>query len=280
MARPLWKGYVSFGLVSVPCTLATMEAPEKDIDFTMLDRRDRARIRYQRINEHTGKEVPWKEIVKGHEVAEGEYVVVTPDDLKRAAPKATRTIEIVGFVPGSQVPPWFYERPYVVQPLEGGEKGYRLLSEALEQSKEVGIARVVLHTRQHLAALISTGDALILNTMRFDAELRQLKDFDIAPSSEAPAKASKREVDMALTLIKSMSMDWSPSQFHDEYRDTLRKWIAQQAKKGGQPAAEAEEEEEAPATYNIMEMLKKSIEGQKKTGGQPKKRAASRRKAG
>lgn len=276
MPRPLWKGYLSFGLVSVPCALAAMEAPENEISFTMLDRRDHSRIRYQRVNERTGKEVPWSEIVKGHEIAEGEYVIVKPEDFKRAAPKATRTVEILGFVKDAQIDPWFYEKPYVLQPLEGGEKGYRLLAEALEHSKQVGIATLVLHTRQHLAALVPKGSALVLNTMRYASEIRELSEFDVGDSTTP--KARKPELDMALTLIKAMSIDFKPQEYKDEYRDALRKWIAKQAKSGGRAVPDEEDQEPAPAPYSIMEMLKRSIEGVKPSASPQKK--SGRRAAG
>lgn len=260
MARALWKGYISFGLVSIACSLTSMEEPEKDISFTMLDGRDLSRIRYQRVNERTGKEVEWKDIVKGHEIAENEFVVITPDDFKRAAPKATKTIDIVGFVELATIKPWYYVRPYAVQPQGGGEKGYRLLCEALAASKQAAIAKVVLHTRQHLAALIPHGGVLVLNTLRFDQELRDPAQFE---PDEKGAAASKREIEMAQMLIGQMAMSWTPGEYEDKYRDQLRKWIAKRAKQGGRALPETDEQDDAPETYDIMEMLKRSIEGQK-----------------
>ena len=275
MARPLWKGYLSFGLVTIPCALSSMEEPEKEINFSMLDKRDKARIRYLRVNEKTGKEVPWGEIVKGHEVREGDWVVVSPEDLKKAAPKATKTLDIVGFVEAKEIAPWYYERPYAVVPLEGGEKGCGLLQAALDESSLVGIARLVLHTREHLAALFSFGKVLVLNTLRYASEVRDPVELVGPAGKGAAAKPSKGELDMALTLIKTMKVDWKPEQYHDQYRDTLRKWIAAQAKGGKAKPIEAEEEE-IPETYNMMDMLRKSIAGQKT----PAKGHRQRRKAG
>ena len=172
MARPIWKGHVSFGLVTIPVSLASLESPEGELAFTMLDRRDEARIKFRRVSEKTGREVPWGEIVKGYELDDGSFVVVAPEDLKKAAPKTTRSIEITDFVDRAAIAPEYYERPYVLEPIEGGEKGYLLLREAMEETNRVGIAKITLHTRQHLAALMPVEKALVLNTMRFQTELQ------------------------------------------------------------------------------------------------------------
>jgi DNA end-binding protein Ku len=263
-------------------SLASAESPEGDLGFTMLDKHDRAKIKYQRVNEVTGREVAWKDIVKGFEVDENEYVVVTPEDFKRAAPKASRTIEITDFVARDEIDPMYFERPYVLEPLEGGQKGYALLREAMRHADRVGIAKVVLHTREHLAALIPVGQALVLETMRFKNELRPMKEFKLPAGTNAATKVNSREVKMAETLIDGMTSKWDPAQYHDEYRDKLRKWIEQRAKSGGKAAAVVEDEEEdVPGPYNIMELLKKSVEGKKGSGSARRGRApAARRKAG
>lgn len=256
---------LSFGLVSVPAQLFSYESKESDIDFTMLDKRDQQRIRYVRVNEKTGKEVAWKDIVKGQEVGADKYVIVTPADLKNAAPKATKTIEISDFVSKDEVEPWYYERPYILEPLEEGHKGYDLLCAALADSQRIGIAKVVLHTRQHLAALIPNGSRLMLNTIRFGSELRDSGNSGKSSRSSSTPKAPKREVDMAKMLIDGMTVAWDPSKYHDEYRDSLRKWLARRAKGGKTVAPEIDEDESIPGPYNIMDLLKKSIDGQKKT---------------
>jgi DNA end-binding protein Ku len=282
MPRPIWKGHISFGLVMIPVTLSSAEAREETIDFDMLDRRDNKRIKYVRINEKTGEEVPWKDIVKGVEVG-GKYVIVTPEDFKRAAPKVTRMIEIAGFIDRSLIAPKFYEKPYYLEPGEGGAKGYALLRDALRDSDRVGIAQIVMHTKQHLAALMTDGPALMLNTLRYDNELRTPSDFDNIPPSSASAKATRAELQMAGTLIEGMAIDWRPSEYKDEYHDLLRKWIRQRAKAGPHaPEPEVEEEVEAPATYSIMELLKQSLEQNRKALPAARKRTKSthRRKAG
>ncbi len=277
-SRPIWKGMLSFGLVSVPAQMFSYQAKESEIDFTMLDRRDQSRIRSVKVNEKTGKEVPWKEIVKGFEVDEERYVIVTPADLKKAAPKATKTIDIVDFVAQAEIPPWYFERPYILRPVEEGHKGYGLLCAALQDSQRVGIAKVVLHTRQHMAALIPGGASLMLVTMRFDAELRKPRYFGEPVKSLTTAKAPKREVELAKMLIDGMTVKWDPAKYHDEYRENLRKWLARRAETGDTSAIEPDDDESAPGPYNIMDLLKKSIESQKRTakprGGTVRKKAA------
>jgi DNA end-binding protein Ku len=265
MPRPIWKGHISFGLVTIPVGLASAENPEGEISFTMLDRHDQSRIKYQRINEKTGREVAWKDIVKGYEMPNGDFVVVSPEDIKKAAPKSSKSIEITDFVDRDSIDAVYFERPYIVEPLEGGEKGYVLLREAMESAAKVGIAKVAMHTRQHLAALIPVGKALVLNTMRFGKELRPMKEFDLPASAGSDAKVNKREIDMAETLINGMSSKWDPAKYHDEYRDKLRHWIETMAKSGKAKPLPGEEEEEIPGPYNIMDLLKKSVESQKRT---------------
>lgn len=282
MPRSMWKGHLSFGLVMIPVSLVSATATEESIDFDMLDRRDHSRVKYVRVNEKTGDEVPWKEITKGVKV-NGKYVIVTPEDFKRAAPKVTRLIEIAGFVEQDQIAPKLYERPYVLEPGEGGAKGYALLRDALRSSGKVGIAQIVLHSRQHLAALLVDGPLLMLNTLRYDSELRDPNDFDNIPPSSAAAKATKAELQMAGTLVEGMAIDWRPGEYRDEYHDLLRKWIRQRAKAGPKaPEPEPEEELEAPATYSIMELLRQSLEQNRKALPAARKRTRSthRRKAG
>lgn len=288
MPRPIWKGHLSFGLVLIPVTLSSIQATEEAIDFDLLDRRDNARIRYMRVNERTGKEVPWKETVRGVDVGNGKYVVLTPDDFKRAAPKATRAIEITGFVNREEIASKFFERPYAIEPAEGGEKGYTILREALNEAGKVGIAQVVMHTKQHLAALLSDGPMLSLNTLRYAEELRGPRDFTGVPAASTHAKATRAEMQMATTLIDGMSVAWKPEDYEDTYRDTLKKWIKQRTRAGGvaKPTEPDDDAEPGPGPYSIMDLLKKSIEESKRAGRSNKQsrsahaKAAPRRKSG
>lgn len=277
MPRPVWKGHISFGLVMVPVTLYSLKRTEADLSFHMLDSRDQSRVRYVRVNEQTGKEVPWNSIVKGYEVSDGQYVVLKPSEFKKAAPKATRTAEIVGFVDGEEISPKYYDKPYVLEPGEGGEKGYVLLREALAKSGRVGIAKLVIHTRQYVAAMIPEGDALMLVTMRFDREIRALEDFKLPEGSAKSLKVTPKELQMAETLIDGMTGGWDPSEYHDEYTEQLKKWIEQRAKAGKAVAVEEAEDadEDLPGPYSIMDLLKKSVDEQKSAGGG--KRSSSRK---
>lgn len=276
--RPLWRGSITFGLVSFPCQLAGLERPDEELDFSMLDRRDQKRIRYKRVNDATGEEVPWKEIVKGHELPSGKFVVVTPDDFKRAAPKATRTIEITDFVARDEIDPWFFVRPYLLVPASEGAKVYDLLTAALRDSGRVGVASIVMNSRQHLAAVIPGGEGLVLNILRYAAEL---KPAALTPVPKHAPKVGKKEVELARMLIDQMSGHWKPEQYHDEYRDKLRKWVAQRAKHPTKAARVEDDVEEVEAgPFNIMDLLKKSIETKAKPRRSAAHKTTRRRKAG
>jgi DNA end-binding protein Ku len=263
MARPLWKGQLSFGLVALPVELYSAEA-RSDLHFTLLDSRDHSRIRYERVNEDTGDEVPWNQIVKGYEYDKGNYVVLTEGDFKKAAVEATRTIEIEDFVDLDQVSPTYFDKPYFLVPGNGGEKGYVLLREGLRKTNRAGIAKVVIRTRQYLAAVMPADEALLLVLLRFNQELREFSDVAGGAAAKMKSKkAAPKELALAERLIETMSAEWKPEKYHDEYRDALMKWIERKAKGGAKalPAGKEEEIEEAPATYNFMELLRKSVEG-------------------
>lgn len=269
MARPMMKGNISFGLVMIPVSLYSAEAKAAQLDLDMIDSRNGERIRYKRVNERTGEEVPWKSIVKGY-MHDERYVILTDDDFKRAAKNVTRGIEIVEFVPAEEISPLYFQRPYYIMPGKGGEKAYSLLRDVLKKSDRVGICRAVLHSREHLGALTVQGDFLVLLLMRFAEELRTPEDLELAPPTKG--RVSAREMDMAEQLVKGMSGKWAPEKFHDEYRDALRKFIEEKAETGGKPKRRAvEDDEEAPATYNIMDLLRESVKKQK-----PPAKAASR----
>lgn len=285
MARPIWKGHISFGLVNIPVTLHSAEQ-RTDLQFHMLDSRDNSRIRYERVNAETGEEVPWNEIVRGYEYSEGNFVVVGDEELKRAAPEATRSIDIEGFVGLGDIPFIYFDKPYYVAPASGGEKGYALLREVLKATERVGIARVVIRTRQYIAALIPMRDVLVLNLLRYDQELRPVSDLALPKAGSKAAGVSPAELKAARVLIETMSSEWDPKAYHDEYRDTLRKWIEKKAAAGGAlPAPEEPEEEEAPTPINFMELLQKSLEqaggkSSKQSGGARSKKVTRRKKAG
>ena len=169
--RPIWKGTINFGLVNIPVALYSAEA-DNSIDFDLLDKRDFSRVRYRRVNEKTGREVPWDAIVKGYEYKKGEYVALTDDDFIKANVEATQSIDILDFVDAADISPVYFDKPYYLVPLKNGQRAYALLREVLKRTGKVGIARVVIRTREHLASLLADGALLILNLLRFPHELR------------------------------------------------------------------------------------------------------------
>jgi len=279
MPRPVWKGHISFGLVSVPVELHSAER-RHDVSFRLVDSRNSARVRYERVNEETGEEVPWDKIVKGYEYADGSYVLLSEEEFERASVEMTRTIEIEQFVDVADIDVRYFDRPYVVKPSKNGDKGYVLLRAAAAEKRMAGIATIVIRARQHLAALLVQGDVLILELLRFDQELRDLGDFDVPSGDLRKFKVSRKEIDLAAQLIEGMSAKWSPEKYHDDYRDVLMKLIEEKIKTGKIEVIEAPEEEDAEAfkTLNFLDVLKQSVAKAKGRRG-AKPRAAKRKPA-
>jgi len=261
VARPIWKGHISFGLVNIPVTLYSAEK-KKDLHFNLLDNRNKAKVRYERINELTHEEVPWSETVKAYEYEDGNYVVLSEDDFKKAAVEATQTVEIEDFVDGSKIGHVYYEKPYYLVPGKRGEKGYVLLRETLRRTGKVGIARVVIRARQYPAAVIPEGKALVLNLLRFHHELRAPGEFDLPGDELSEHKISSREMEMAEQLVENMSADWTPAKYKDEYREALLSWIDQKVKSGGvEPVPTKEKEVTGSAdVIDLMSKLKQSLQ--------------------
>jgi DNA end-binding protein Ku len=281
MPRPIWKGHISFGLVNVPVVLYAAEQ-KTDLELHMVDSRDHARIRYERVNAETGEEVPWSNISKGFEYSDGNYLILGENELKHAAPEATRTVEIERFVDPAEIEPIYFDKPYYLEPSKGGEKGYVLLRRALEESGLVGITRVVIRTRQYMAMLAPMGDILLLDLLRYDQELKPADELKIPESLPKSQAISTQELKIARQLIESMKGPWDPGEYHDEYRDRLMKWIKERIKKGDiDRYAEAPEEEEAdaPAPINFMELLEKSLKRDGAAPAKPHKRAPGSRRA-
>lgn len=284
MARPVWSGHISFGLIQIPVDLHSAER-RTDIQFHMIDSRNQARVRYERVNEETGEEVPWGKIVKGYEYDDGRYVLLDDDDLKEAAPEVTKSVDLSGFVDAAAIDPIFFDKPYYLVPGKRGDKPYTLLRESLKRSGKAGVATVVIRTRQYLALVMPRGNALMLNLLRYAQELRSEEDFKLPEESLSHYKLTRKEIDMAEHLIESMSEDWKPDQYKDEYRGALLAYIEKKMKKRGakpKPAARDEEPERASAeVIDLMELLKRSVD--KKTGTRSsdkktaKKKAASRK---
>jgi DNA end-binding protein Ku len=277
MARPVWKGHITFGLVSVPVQLYPAEL-RADISFHLVDSRNSARVQYQRVNSETGEEVPWDKIVKGYEYADESYVLLSDEELAAASVDMTRSIEIEQFVDVSTIDVCYFDRPYLITPAKGGEKGYILLREAARKEGMAGIATIVIRARQHLAAVLVQNDALVLELLRFPQELRSIDDYDIPGRDLRRLKVNQKEIELAAQLIEGMSAEWDPDQYHDEYRDVLMKLIQKKIKSGKTEAiedVEEEEPEEEPKTINFMDVLKQSVAHASKRHQAPK-RAAKR----
>ncbi|MGB0134529.1 Ku protein [Dokdonella sp.] len=297
MARPIWNGVLSFGLLNVPISVMSGER-KIDLHFRMLDSRDKKPIRYERVNADTGEEVPWKSIVKAFEYKKGSYVVIEPDDFKSAAPESHESIDIEAFVDAGSIAPAFYEKPYVLIPGKKAEKGYILLRDTLRKTARIGIGRVVIRTREYLCAVFPQGDALVMNLLRYSQEIVDVDDYKLPSAKPEGAKISKAEFEMAEKLVESMSSEWKPGDFKDEFRERLGKVIEKRVKaKDVTPTIEDESEVPEDATTNVvdfMSLLKKSLASNKRTPAKasakkktaagkkeskPKKAATSKRKA-
>lgn len=281
MARPIWKGHVSFGLVNIPVVLYSAER-RADLQFRMLDSRNKARVRYERVNEVTGEEVPWDQIVKAYEYDGGNYVVLTEEDFKKAAVEATQAVEIEDFVDAESIDYRYFDKPYYLLPDKKGGKGYVLLRETLKRTGKAGIAKVVIRTRQYLAALIAHDDALVVNLLRFQQELRDLDEFEFPTGTLKQNDVSSKEMELAEKLVKGMSANWKPEKYHDDYRDALMRWIEKKASKDGtavSPEPEEDEGVEAGQIINFMDVLKESIEKKSKGSRKGRKKKTKKKTA-
>jgi len=275
-SRPIWKGSINFGLVNIPVALYSAEA-NSSIDFDLLDKRDFSRVRYQRVNEKTGKEVPWDEIVKGYEYEKGEYVALTDDDFLKANVEATQSIDIIDFVDAADISPIYFDKPYYLTPLKNGQRAYALLREVMKRTGKVGIARVVIRTRQHLAALLADGPVLILNLLRFSHELRDPSVLDVP--TVGSTQGSNQELKMAEQLVESMVGKWNPKKYRDEYHQDLLKMIDKKIKSGQtkaiEPAEAAPRPKQQGKIIDIMHLLRQSVEqGHKKTEPSRRRKAS------
>jgi DNA end-binding protein Ku len=273
--RPIWKGTINFGLVNIPVALYSAEA-DNSIDFDLLDKRDFSRVRYRRVNEKTGREVPWDEIVKGYEYKKGEYVALTDDDFLKANVEATQSIDIFDFVDAADISPIYFDKPYYLVPLKNGQRAYALLREVLRRTGKVGIARVVIRTRQHLAALLADGPVLILNLLRFSHELRDPSALDVPA---AGSKGSNQELKMAEQLVETMAGKWDPKKYRDEYHQDLLQLIDKKIKSGQtkaiEPAEAAPRSRQQGKVIDIMHLLRQSVEQGHKKNEPSRRRKAS-----
>ena len=271
MPRTLWKGAISFGLVHIPVGVYSAEK-RNSFDLTMLDRRTMKPVGFKRYNKDTGEDVSWDDIVKGYEYEKGRYVVLTEEDFKRANVEATQTVDIVSFVNAADIPPIYFETPYYLAPDKRGHKGYALLRETLQQTGKIGIANVVIRTRQYIAALLPMKDIIIMNTLRYANELRAADELDVPSKDLKGVGISPKEVDMARRLVEGMSDKWKPEEFHDTYHEDLLALIEKRIQSGQtelvtQPAAEEEEAPKKGEVIDLMALLKRSVEEKTKDHG-------------
>ena len=262
MARSLWKGAISFGLVHIPVEMYTAVS-EKSLELTMLDKRDFAPVGFKRYNKGNDKEVTWDDIVKGYEYSDGEYVVLSEEDLRRANVEATQTIDILAFVDADQVPLLYYEQPYYLAPGKGGDKVYALLRETLKKTGKIGIATVVIRVKQHLAALVCVGDTIVMNTLRFADEIRDTDDLKIPAASAKNATITDKELKMAMALVEGMSEEWKPEQYHDTYREDVMAIVEEKVKSKQTKTITMPGKEKAPASsgnvIDLVALLQQSI---------------------
>ena len=263
-ARVVWKGAISFGLVHIPVALYTATT-SSGVDFDWLDRRTMEPVGYKRINKKTGKEIASADIVKGVEVEDGQYVVLSADEIKSAFPKTTQTIEIESFIHASEIPFVYLERPYYLAPIHRGEKVYALLREALAESARVGVARVVIQTKQHLAVLVPSGPALILNLLRWGGEIKSFEALKLPPAGAKAAGLKEGELKMARQLIEEMSAPWDADDFRDSFKEEIMRLVKHKAESGDLKSVE---KVEAPGTakagaeiIDLTELLKRSLQG-------------------
>jgi DNA end-binding protein Ku len=285
MARPIWKGAISFGLVNVPVEVHPADQSHA-VSFSMLDKRDFAPIGFKRYNKTTGDEVAWGDVVKGYEYDKGQYVVLTDEDFRRANAKASQTIEIETFVPASSIPAQYFETPYYLVPSARGEKAYTLLRDALASENKIAVGQVVIRTKQHLVALIPEGPVLLMNVLRYANEIRDTEGLDLPAKAAKAGKAAgvnTREMQLAQRLIDDMSGPWKPDQFKDTYHEDLMKRIEEKVKHGEtkeltEPEKEAGGRKKAEV-IDLMELLKRSIDkGGKKPAQTATERAAAAKK--
>jgi len=253
--RPIWTGSISFGLINIPVALFPAVARD-ELKFRLLRVSDLSPVNYKRVAEADGKEVPWDQIVKGYEYEKGKFVVLNDEDFKRVDVEATQTVDIMDFVLLSEINPMFFYKPYYMKPTKGGAKAYALLRETLRSEKKVAIAKVVIKTRQYLAAVKTNGQALLLELMHFADELVDSASLDFPKLPEA----GKNEISMARTLVRQMTVKWDPDRYKDEYTSALLNLIEKKAESGGRAPEVSKRTAKQPANVvDLAEVLRRSL---------------------
>ncbi|HEX8204818.1 MAG TPA: Ku protein [Solirubrobacteraceae bacterium] len=276
MPRAIWTGAISFGLVNVPVKLYSA-VQRKGVRFNQLDSEGNVRIQQKRVNPVTGDEVPYERLVKGYEIAPGSYVVVEPEELEALEPHRTKTIDILDFVDLEEIDPIFYDHPYYLAPGAGGSKPYKLLLEAMRETKRVAIGTVVIRQKQAVVALRPSGDALQMATLVYADEVVPTDRLDDLPDDDV--EIGERELAIAKQLVESLAAEWDPSRYKDEYREKVMQLI--ESKAAGEELAVQPETEEAAPVPDLMAALKASldaVQAKPEKSSAPRKRAASKPK--
>ena len=290
MARAIWKGSLSFGLVEIPVALHSVEKPD-EIKFTLLEKEKLTPVHYKRVSGDRNAEVPWDDVVRGYEHKKGHYVVLSDQDLKRANVQATQTVQVLHFVDQDEVEPIYFEKPYYLVPAGKQSKSYALFREVLRRTGKCAIASVVIRTRQHLCAVMVHGSVLVLDTLRFAHEIVDPGTLDVPAENAKGQKASATEIDIAERLVESMVAHFDPKAYHDTYRDEVLAFIRAKLKRGeGELLDESEEGLEAPRSrevIDLMPLLKESLaalgrrkKSSKKVVTKPRRKAKPKTTAG
>jgi DNA end-binding protein Ku len=268
--RAIWKGSISFGLVNIPIALYPATRRE-DLKFRLLRESDLSPVNYKRVAEKDGKEVPWDKIVKGYEYEKGKFVILSDKDFQRVDLEATQTVDIQDFVDVEEIDPMYFYKPYYLEPQKGGDKAYALLRETLAKTKKVGIAKVIIKTRQYLAGVKPLEHALVLELMHFAEELADAEKLNVPKKSAEPGK---REIDMAKALVESMSAEWNPTKYKDDYRDALLDVIEEKVESGGKEIEEKPKEKKPSSkVIDLVAVLQESLA---KAHGEGKKKRSAR----
>jgi len=259
MARAIWKGTLGFGLVNIGVELLSASSSDT-LDLDMLDKRDHARIGYQKINKNTGEVVEQADIVKGFAIEKGQYVILDDADLKAASPRKTQSIDIVGFIPQAAVPLIFYDKPYYVTPAKGADRAFALLRDTLASTDQLALAQVVIHTRQHMAAVYAHEHAMVVQLLRYASDLKTPDDAGVRDVPELPRNTASKEFAMAQQLVSSMEMDWQPDAFSDTYRSDIMQLIEERASKGSKSSPESSRGSKPTKVLDLVSALRQSLE--------------------
>lgn len=277
MARALWKGAISFGLVTIPVALYPAKDARENVAFHMLHREDLRRVHNKRVDEE-GHEVALEDIVKGYEYERDRYVVLEPADLKRANVEATQSIDIMQFVDSARIDITFYDTPYYTEPAKAGRRAYALLRETIRRTGKVGVAKIVIRERQHLCVVVADGPVILAYTLRWPYQLREAADLDLPSEDLDELAVTDQELKMAEQLVGAMVGDWRPEQYRDTYRDDLMRMIEEKAKSGKVTARKEPKRPEGAEVVDIMALLRRSVEERKsaptKTARSARNRAA------